>query len=156
MPTPSNPCSPAPLRRSRTLQRSRTNGERAPGHARAHRWAALALAALLASTAAAAQPRLVGDLPRGADLGFVAATRDGRLVVARLDPGSAAAAAGLADGDAIVGLAGGRFGRPHEGSDLLRRLDGGEEVALAVERDGRAIVVRFTPPARAFEAFDGA
>ena len=112
------------------------------------------VAGFLAASVAVAQPRLEGDLPRGADLGFAAPAREGRLVVARLDPSSAAAAAGLADGDAIVAVGGRRFARPYEGADLLRRLDGGRPALLTVLRGGVEREVRFVPPERPFEPFE--
>ena len=108
-----------------------------------------------ASAATASAPRVEGDLPRAALLGFRMAEVDGGLVVRRLDPAAPAARAGLRDGDRIEAVLGRPIGAPHVGEDLLRRLDGGVLAELRVSRPSGAATIRFTPPPRPLEAFAG-
>lgn len=98
---------------------------------------------------------MTGTLPRGADLGFVGAGRDGALTVIRLDPDGAAARAGIADRDLIVAVNGRRFDKDYVGEDLLRRLDGGRPARLTLRRAGEERIIRFTPPPLPLEDLPG-
>lgn len=112
---------------------------------------ALALA-LVTPLPGAAQPRVEGDLPRAAALGFRTSERDGALVVSRLEASSPAALAGLRDGDRLEIIQADPVAAPHLGEDLLRRLDGDTPVELQVSRDGSTPTIRFTPPPHPLES----
>ena len=104
----------------------------------------LLVAAALAS-AAPAETRISGDLPRRAELGFRAAEEAAGLTVTRLDAASPAGLAGLRDGDRIVAVDGVRFARPYEGAALLQRLRGRRSTRLSIERAGRTAELAIVP-----------
>lgn len=108
----------------------------------------LAFAGLAYAPSISAEARLVGDLPRGADLGFSTRAADGALEVAALAQDSAAHRAGLRDADIILAVQGETFERWYAGQDLLRRLDGDTEARLRIRRGGDEHTIVFTPPPR--------
>ena len=117
---------------------------------------ALVVAATVVAPPLAAAPRVEGDLPRGALLGFSPSEENASLVVRRLDAGSAAARAGLRVGDRLLAIQGTPVAAPHLAVDRLRRLDGGVAVELRVAREGAGEAgVQFTPPPRPLEDLAG-
>ena len=136
-------------------------GSRAPARSR-RRTTSIGFVLLIALAGArpacaetASAPRIEGDLPRAALLGFRMAEVEGGLVVRRLDPASAAARAGLRDGDRIEAVLDRPVTAHHVGEDLLRRLDGRVLAELRVSRASGGATIRFTPPPRPLETLAG-
>lgn len=107
------------------------------------------------SPALLADAQMFGELPRRADLGFVAEPKNDALEVTQLVDKSPAQKAGLKDGDLILLVNGRPVSNALIGQDLLDRLDGGVEADLETVRAGKARTVTFTPAPLPLESVPG-